>query len=78
VNKERSFRNAITLYSLSVYTCYGLSLQKYYYSHEIKFLVTLQQKQQKRNTTMYSKRKLSFIPKTFQGKQSLVLLSKNS
>ena len=25
---------------------------------------------------MYSKRKLSFIPKTFQGKQSLVLLSK--
>ena len=55
---------------------HGLSLQKYYYSHKIKFSVTLQQKQQKRNTTMYSKHKLIFIPKTIRSKQSLVLLSK--
>ena len=42
------------------------------------FSVTLQQKQQKTNTTMYSKQKLSFIPKTFQSKQSTVLLSKHT
>jgi len=40
------------------------------------FSVTLQKKQQKINTTKYSKIKLIFIPKTFQSKQGLVLLSK--